>query len=210
MSRPNPETFWNERYAEPAFAYGDTPNAFLMEHASLVRPGSRWFVPGDGEGRNGVALAALGASVTSVDLSEVGAQKARALAAARGTSIDAKVGDLAMWAPDDASYDGVASIFVHLPPATREAFHRRIVRALRPGGVLLLEAFAPAQLAEGLLSGGPRVPELLFTTEMLLADFAGLTHVSLTEERVTLDEGTYHRGPAAVVRAVFRREGGAQ
>jgi hypothetical protein len=45
---------------------------------------------------------------------------------------------------------------------------------------------------------------------MLLADFAGLTPVSLIEERVTLDEGTYHRGPAAVVRGVFRRAGGLQ
>lgn len=206
MSISGPETFWNERYASPDFAYGEAPNAFLASQSGLIRPGARWFVPGDGEGRNGVYLATLGARVTSVDLSDVGAQKARALAAARGVSVDAKVGDLSMWAPEAGSFEGVAAIYVHLAPKSRAALHRAIVEALAPGGHVIVEAFTPAQLAEHLPSGGPKAPELLFTADILRADFTGLSVVSLEEARVILDEGPFHRGPAAVVRGVFRKE----
>ena len=91
-------------------------------------------------------------------------------------------------------------IFVHLEPETRRAVHAAAVRALRPGGVVILEAFNPAQL--GRSSGGPPVRERLQTAADLARDFAGLEHVVLEEAETELAEGDGHRGPAAVVRLV--------
>jgi hypothetical protein len=75
--------------------------------------------------------------------------------------------------------------------------------ALRPGGVLLLEGFTPAQLA--YTSGGPKDPAMLFTAAMLQADFATLEIEMLEEQLVVLNEGPYHQGEAAVIRLIARK-----
>jgi SAM-dependent methyltransferase len=84
---------WDERYAEDGFAFGTEPNDFLREVADQL-PVGRTLCIGDGEGRNGVFLAELGHTVTTIDLSPVGVLKARRLAAERGVTIDAHVADL--------------------------------------------------------------------------------------------------------------------
>jgi len=211
-SRPpdsdDPRQFWEARYAEtPGYRYGTEPNAFLAAQRARVRPGSRWFVPGDGEGRNGVWLATVGAIVTSLDISDAGPAKSRALAAARGVELDARQGDLAAWAPPDGSYDGVASIFCHLPPPLRAAVHATIVRALAPGGLVVIEAFTPKQLEYQPKhnSGGPRSPALLYDAAMLRADFAALEVLSLEEHETRLDEGPLHSGLGFVVSGLFQK-----
>jgi hypothetical protein len=82
-----------------------------------------------------------------------------------------------------------------------------LARALRPGGVLILEAFHPNQL--GLTSGGPKDVDMLYTLDGLRSDLgnAGLQGEELVawEGPVTLDEGPFHQGPAQVTRWVWRR-----
>lgn len=72
-----------------------------------------------------------------------------------------------------------------------------------PGGVLILEAFRPEQLA--FSSGGPKDPAMLYRASDLRADFAGLQVVMLDDAEVTLDEGPLHQGSGAVVRLVAVR-----
>jgi SAM-dependent methyltransferase len=122
-------------------------------------------------------------------------------------TIDARQGDLADWEPAAESYDGIASIFCHLPPPLRAAVHAKIVRALAPGGVLVIEAFTPRQLEyqKHHTSGGPRSPELLYDAALLRADFAALEVLSLEEHEAMLDEGPLHRGLGFVVSGVLRK-----
>jgi hypothetical protein len=75
--------------------------------------------------------------------------------------------------------------------------------SLKAGGLLILEAFTPAQLRHS--SGGPKQVELLYDAAMLREDFAGLEVLELTEQEVELSEGRMHSGAAAVVRGVFRK-----
>jgi len=77
--------------------------------------------------------------------------------------------------------------------------------ALKPGGVLILEAFTPEQLT--YKSGGPPVAEMLYTADMLRIDFAGGEILFIEEAIAELTEGNYHRGAGAVVRLVLRRPG---
>ena len=100
----------------------------------------------DGEGRNGVYLAEQGYTVCSVDLSEMGLEKANRLAVQRGASAEAVVADLADYAVGEARWDGIVSIFCHLPSAVRASLHERVVAGLKPGGVFILEAYTPDQL----------------------------------------------------------------
>jgi hypothetical protein len=140
-----------------------------------------------------------------VDASEVGLRKTQELAADRNVTIRTEKADLITWRWPERKYDVVAAIYVHFPSEVRARLHRYMFEALKPGGVLILEAFTPAQL--DYKSGGPPVAEMLYTADMLRIDFAG-GEILLIEELVTeLAEGKYHRGPGAVVRLVLRRPG---
>ena len=82
-----------------------------------------------------------------------------------------------------------------------------MLAALKPGGLIILEAFTPDQLEykKRYGSGGPGDLSLLFTSEMLRKDFAPAEPLLLEERVVDLKEGIFHKGPGAVVRAVFRK-----
>lgn len=199
--------FWNQRYAEPGFAYGTEPNAFLASQHGRLRPGMMALAVADGEGRNGVWLACQGLDVLSVDASEVGQRKTREFAAQRGVRVRTEQADLAHWQWPVARFDLVAAIYAHFPPDIRPAMHRAMYEALAPGGILVLEAFGPQQL--NFQSGGPRTPEMLYTVALLRADLANVAptpaYLHLEETLTELDEGRYHRGRAAVLRALVQR-----
>lgn len=191
--------FWDQNFSIAGYKYGTAPNAFLVEQAHRLPSASDVLVPGDGEGRNSVWLAQQGHRVTAMDSSAVGLQKARALAVERGVPLLTVLEDLADWTPAPASVDAVVLTFVHLPVAIRASAHQRLALALRPGGWMLLEAFHPLQLAH--TSGGPKASEMLYTLDLLRADFAGLlTEVLGWEGEVMLDEGPGHQGLAHVTR----------
>lgn len=195
--------FWDQQFSGAGFKYGTAPNAFLVSQAHRLAVPSDVLVPGDGEGRNSVWLAQQGHRVTAMDGSAVGLAKAQALAAERGVAIGAVQGDLAAWAPPPASADAVVLTYLHLPPAIRAGAHSRLAAALRPGGVLLLEAFHPRQLPLG--SGGPKDEAMLYTLDMLRTDFAGLEELLAEETDTVLDEGPGHRGRACVTRWIGRQ-----
>jgi SAM-dependent methyltransferase len=192
---------WDEEFSKPGYRYGTEPNGFLVEMAARLPPGARVIAAGDGEGRNGVWLATQGHRVLALDASEVGLAKARALAAERGVAIETATVDLSTYDPVPASADAVVLIFVHMPPAVRRAAHRNLVRALKPGGLVILEAFHRDQL--GRTSGGPKDISMLFDLALLAEDFGpDIRVVHSFEGEVDLDEGRGHIGSGAVVRFV--------
>ncbi|GMV07117.1 MAG: SAM-dependent methyltransferase [Gemmatimonadota bacterium] len=190
---------WDERFSTPGYVYGTEPNDFLRENAHRIPPGPVLCL-GDGEGRNGVHLATLGHDVTSVDGSAVGLEKARRLAASRGVSLRIIHADLADYVVEEGVWAGIVSIFCHLPRDLRARVHASAVRGLAPGGVFLLEAYTPRQLALG--TGGPSNEEYLMAPEGLEAELAGLRLDRCEELRRPVVEGLVHTGEAAVVQVV--------
>jgi len=190
---------WDERYGSGEYVYGREPNDFLVTMAGLIPPG-RVLSLAEGQGRNGVYLAGLGYQVTAVDSSAVGLRMARELAIERGVPLETIVADLADYDPGEACWEGIVSIFCHLPSALRRSVLAKMVRALVPGGVLLLEAYTPAQLQFD--TGGPRDPDLLASLADLREDLAELTLIHACEGERLVIEGTLHRGRAAVVQVV--------
>lgn len=201
--------FWNRRYSDERYIFGKKPNVFLTQHAHLLRPGMRALVPGDGEGRNGVWLAKQGLIVDSVDVAEKGIEKARKLAAEAGVSPNFILADLRDWDWPREAYEIVAALYVQFSDADRPAMHRAMMDALKPGGILLIEAFSLRQLdlQKAHHSGGPREASMLFSAEKLRADFASRRMLHLEELEIDLDEGHRHSGRAAVVRCVVEMEG---
>ncbi len=195
---------WNERYAAAEWIYGESPNEFLRTQLATL-PAGRLLLPAEGEGRNAVHAAREGWQVEAVDFSEEGRRKALALADRHGVahSITYTLGDLAHVEFAENRYDAVALIYAHLPEHVRMHVHAACIRALRPGGTLIIEAFTPRQL--GNTSGGPKSLDLLYTADLLARDAEGMIIRQLEERDVELDEGAFHRGTASVVRLVAMR-----
>ncbi len=204
MSFDDPRGKWNARFAGADYHFGRAPNAFLAREATRLAPGQAALCVADGEGRNSVFLAARGLAVTAFDLSSNGVAKARALAAEAGVAIDAREADIRTWDWDARTYDAVVAIFIQfLAPAERSDVFRGMQRAVRPGGLLLLEGYRPEQI--GHRTGGPGDPGHLYTREWLKATFAGWTLLSLDAYDAEIHEGSGHAGMSALIDLVARK-----
>ncbi len=127
--------FWNQRYSEAGFAYGTVANDFLREQTSRFASGAKIICIAEGEGRNALFLAAQGFEVTAMDMSEVGMQKAQDRAKEQRLKLTTIVEDLESFDLGENQWDGIVSIFGHLPATLRMNFHIKIIQALKPGGI---------------------------------------------------------------------------
>lgn len=194
--------FWDDRYRSDEYAYGREPNEFLRTEAHRIGRG-RVLCLAEGEGRNAVFLAGLGHEVTAVDLSAEGLRKAERLAREKHVEITTVQADLATYEPDVDAFTGIVATFAHLPPPVRRQVHAWIARALRLGGVFVLEAYTPHQLAFD--TGGPRDAALLMTLEGLKEELSPLAVEIGREVERQVHEGPFHQGLSATVQIVAVR-----
>ncbi len=194
---------WNERYAPATYFYGTEPNDFLREQATAIPSAGTVLCLGEGEGRNAVYLAGQGYDVVALDQSAVGLEKAARLAAAKAVHIETLIANLDGYRFDAGRWDGIVSIWCHLPSAIRSSIHRQVATGLKPGGVFLLEAYTPRQIPNG--TGGPKDVDLLPTLAELRRDLEGLEILKGAEIDRFVQEGTGHNGLSAVVQIVARR-----
>lgn len=188
---------WDEKYGAPGHYYGTEPNGFLRENHAVIPAGGRVLCLAEGEGRNAVFLAQQGYQVVAVDQSPVGLRKAEALAAERGVRIETVVADLADYRIEPGRWDGIVSIWCHLPQPLRAAVYGQAVAGLKVGGTFLLEAYTPEQLRYG--TGGPKSADLMPTLAELRGELAGLDLVHAVEREREVHEGQGHFGLSAVV-----------
>ncbi|MGD9786751.1 MAG: cyclopropane-fatty-acyl-phospholipid synthase family protein [Sulfuricellaceae bacterium] len=196
--------FWDGRYAIDDYFYGTAPNAFLAAQCHRLQSGCEVLAVADGEGRNGVWLAKQGLAVTAVDFSPVALEKARRLAEREGVEVRHELADLFAWDWGENRWDALVAIFVQfVSPEDRPEFHARMKRALKPGGLLLLQGYRPKQVEYG--TGGPSSAANMYTAEMLREDFADLEILHLAEHDSVIEEGMGHKGLSALVDLVARK-----
>lgn len=195
---------WDERFSEPGFLFGTAPADFVRRQAHRIRPGDRVLAVADGEGRNSVFVAGLGADVTAMDGSAVALDKARALAAERGVTVDVRLADIDSWTWEEAAFDVVLAVFIQFsPPDQRARVFRGIARTLRPGGLLLLHGYAPRQIGYG--TGGPPLAENMYTTDLLSQAFTGFEVLESRDYDADVAEGRAHSGRSALIDFVARK-----
>jgi len=194
---------WDERYSAEEYAYGTNPNYFLEANVSSI-PKGKVLSLAEGEGRNAIFLASQGYSVTAVDSSLVGLNKARKLAEENGVIVEFIHTDLAEYDLGENKWDGIVSIFCPLPSSIRKQLHKKVEAALKRNGVFLLEAYTPAQLKYG--TGGGNSVDVMQSKESLSLELAGLKFKHLIELERDVVEGIYHTGIGAVVQAIASKE----
>lgn len=208
LSQGIPKEFWDDRFSEDGFAYGDRPSRLLLAWADVIRSNCKSaLVPACGEGRDAVFLAELGLQVTALDISIKGLEKTRHLAASRNVSVETIEADLFKWDWPENRFDVVATMFGHMPSAVRPDLHSRYKQSLTPGGFVFLEGFTQDQLTfqKSHNSGGPPDLDMLYTVQSVRSEFGGLDELSLMTGTETLEEGPYHTGPSALIRAVYQK-----
>ncbi|MGH7103074.1 MAG: SAM-dependent methyltransferase [Acetobacteraceae bacterium] len=197
---------WNARFGSEQYLFGTAPNAFLAAERNRLQPGWTALVLADGEGRNGVWLARLGLSVTTVDFSPVGIAKAEKLARDSGLTITTIEADLNHWDWPVENFDLVAGVFMQVfDPIDRDRVFARMKKALKPGGLILLQGYRPEQLAYG--TGGPPTVENLYTEELLRQAFADFEILRLQSHDSVIHEGSGHDGMSALIDLVAERPG---
>ena len=194
---------WDERYGAEEYAYGTTPNEFLVEKVSCI-PKGKVLSLAEGEGRNAVFLAKQGYSVTAVDASLVGLNKARKLAEENDVVVEFIHADLADYDLGENKWDGIVSIFCPLPSSLRKELYKKVIAGLKQNGVFLLEAYTPDQLKHG--TGGGNAVDVMQSEESLRLELAGLKFKHLTELERNVIEGVYHTGVGSVVQAIATKE----
>ena len=194
---------WDERYSTEEYAYGKTPNKFLEENVNCI-PKGKVLSLAEGEGRNAIFLAKQGYSVTAVDASLVGLNKARKLAEENEVVVEFIHADLADYDLGENKWEGIVSIFCPLPSSLRKVLHKKVIAGLKRNGVFLLEAYTPDQLK--LATGGGNSVDLMQSEESLGLELAGLKFKHLIELERNVIEGVYHTGVGAVVQAIASKE----
>jgi SAM-dependent methyltransferase len=195
---------WEARYAVPDYAFGKEPNYFLTSCRPLLPRAGRALAIADGEGRNGVWLAEQGLDVVSLDFSPSAQKKARALAAERDVSVTFIQADVHHWAYPQAAFDVVVEIFTQFStPAERPVKWAGMKRALKSGGLLILQGYTPKQLLYG--TGGPKQVEHLYTRAMLEEAFGELCDLRIVEEEREMHEGASHAGMSALIGLTGRK-----
>jgi len=195
---------WEARFSVGEYVFGERPNAYLAAKAELLTKGSRALSIADGEGRNSVWLAQQGLQVDAFDFSPTAVAKARRLALGRGVRVAFHVSELFAWNWAPSTYDVVAAIFIQFAsPAEREKLFPLIKRALKPGGLLILQGYRPEQLKYG--TGGPPEIDHLYTEAMIRAALQDMDIVELRCYDEAVAEGKGHAGMSALMGVVARK-----
>jgi ubiquinone/menaquinone biosynthesis C-methylase UbiE len=153
---------WDARYAAHEHVWSLGPNAFVVAELEALPPGRALDLAG-GEGRNALWLAERGWTVTMVEFSRVGLEKARRLAADRGVTLELVEADVTRYEPEPDAYDLVLVSYLQTEAVGREAWLGHVTDALAPGGTVLILAHDASNIEHGY--GGPQDPSALTTPE---------------------------------------------
>jgi SAM-dependent methyltransferase len=103
-----------------------------------------------------------------------------------------------------SAFDVVVEIFTQFStPPERPLKWAGMRRALKPGGLLILQGYTPKQLDYG--TGGPKQIENLYTRALLEQAFGDFRDIKFTEEEREMHEGAAHSGMSAVIGLTARK-----
>ncbi|MBI1739807.1 MAG: class I SAM-dependent methyltransferase [Acidobacteriales bacterium] len=168
---------WNRKYRENPEAWLD-PDPFLAQAFSkyvqplFPRGGSALDLAG-GAGRHSIWLAKQGWKVTLMDISETGIELARRNAGPLAPHIHFVVDDLTQFRASQTGFDLVIGFFY-----LERGMFPEILKAVRPGGLLVYKTYTVEQLK---LSSGPKDPSHLLEPKELLRLVEGLQVLHYSE-----------------------------
>jgi SAM-dependent methyltransferase len=169
---------WNRILTAPTPAFNTSPNAFLVAMTAGVKPGRSLDV-GMGQGRNTIYLAQQGWDSVGFDPADRAVAAAQERAKALGVKITATVARDVDFDWGESQWDLIVLSYV----GARE-YVDEVTRALRPGGMVVVEAFHRDATKAGPIGSG-----VVFDTNELLRLFAALRVVRYEDADAVGDFG---------------------
>jgi SAM-dependent methyltransferase len=165
---------WNRKYRE-------APEAWLVPDPFLERAFSQYILPlfpqggraldlAGGAGRHAIWLAKQGWKVTLIDISETGVEQAKQNAGPLAPHIHFVVDDLTRFQASQTEFESAFDVVMAFFYLDRKMFSE-IMRAVRPGGLLIYKTHT---LAQAKLPCGPNNPAHLLEPGELLHLASGL------------------------------------
>jgi 2-polyprenyl-3-methyl-5-hydroxy-6-metoxy-1,4-benzoquinol methylase len=169
---------WNKILTSPTPHFNTSPNAFLVEMLKGLKPGRSLDV-GMGQGRNTIYLAQHGWTSVGFDPADRAVAAAQEQARSLGVSITTQVARAEEFEWGDAQWDLIVLSYV----GARE-FTAQVTRSLKPGGMVVVEAFHRDATKSRSIGGA-----VVFDTNELLRVFPALRVVRYEDTTATGDFG---------------------
>ena len=200
QTQKSPAARWDQIYLSPEGKVPVNPSTIVLETTASLKPGAALDV-GMGNGRNSVYLARKGWKVTGVDLSAAAVKQALQEAAKLKVEIDGRAADIEKMELGRERYDLILCLYVHMVPVKNA---RKLIEALKPGGLLVVEGHQAEAQSLGLrpVSGGP--PGYL--TNQLLRTFDRLRIIRYEDRMMQAEWSNGPEGRAPIVRLVAKKD----
>lgn len=169
---------WNRVLTAPTPRFNTAPNAFLVEIVKGIHPGRSLDV-GMGQGRNTIYLAQQGWDSVGFDPADRAVAAAQAQATGLGVKITTSVARAEDFDWGDARWDLIVLSYVGV-----RDFRDHVVRALKPGGMVVVEAFHRDATKAGPIGGA-----VVFDTNELLQLFSALRVIRYEDTMAVADFG---------------------
>jgi SAM-dependent methyltransferase len=183
---------WNRILTSAKPTFNTDPNAFLVQMVQGRTPGTALDV-GMGQGRNAIYLAQQGWDVTGFDPAGKAVAQAQATAKKLGVTLHTVVQGSEDFAFGENKWDLVVLSYVSFRDDVE-----RIVRALKPGGIVVVEGFHRDVTRNNSVGGG-----VVFDTNELPKLFSPLRVLRYEDADAKLDFGS---GQGRVVRLCAMKE----
>lgn len=195
---------WEERFAQEGYLFGTEPVPFLSKYGGLFEAGKSVLSIAEGEGRNGVQLAKMGLKVTGVEFAPSAVAKAEKLATHNGVSPKFIQSDLFDWDWPTEAYDIVLGLyFQFVGPEGRDILWRRMLRAAKPGGLVMIHGYSPKQIEFG--TGGPPSVENMYEPADFNEIFGDCDVLHLEDYEAEQRSGSAHVGMSAQIDFIARK-----
>jgi len=171
---------WNQILTAPKPTFNTAPNTFLVAITNGVKPGRSLDV-GMGQGRNTIYLAQQGWDSNGFDPADRAVAAAQDQARKLGVKITTQVARAEEFDWGEAKWDLIVLSYV----GARE-FAANVIRALRPGGMVVVEGFHRDATKSRSIGGA-----VVFDTNELLQIFSGLRVVQYEDVAAVGDFGLF-------------------
>ncbi|RST70310.1 class I SAM-dependent methyltransferase [Siminovitchia acidinfaciens] len=192
---------WHERFDTEEYIYGEEPNDFIRSEAGRLKNCTSVVCFAEGEGRNAVFLAKQGHDVTAWDYAESGLEKTQKLAEKSGVEVRTKKVDLLEYEVDTGAFDAAVMVFGHFYGEGQRKVFEKMLKAVKPGGIVMLEVYSKEQLEYG--TGGPREADMLYNPKEILEWCDGHRVVHFFCGERMREEGRLHTGLAHVIQLIL-------
>jgi SAM-dependent methyltransferase len=183
---------WNRALTAPKPMFNVAPNAFLVRVTKDVRPGTALDY-GMGQGRNAIYLAQQGWAVTGFDPAEKAVAAAQEQARQLGVTLTTfAVGD------DQFEFGKAQWDLIVLSYVGFRASVPRILESLKPGGLVVVEAFHRDTQKKSTVGAG-----VVFDTNELLKLFERCRVIQYEDAE---DKSDFGKGTNRVVRLVAQKQ----